>query len=265
MNSLISINSGFMDINPIDLIWFLKDKSSYIKGIEIYINNNIEKEKKYLEDLVYACLNNDFILSIHGESNMDKELQIKYLKEIEKYSDILGYQINVTLHPLFHSDKENSINDTIDYMNYITDNIDNTKIKICLENLNYMYKQDRLHKEDIANIILNNENLFMTYDIGHEIIDNGDIININNYLINEISNIHIHTFDYEYDLGYDHKPIFKNDKNWEKILKAITYLKINKYEGNIVFEYALTACEGNDFLEKLETYLRSIDFISEMF
>jgi hypothetical protein len=35
----------------------------------------------------------------------------------------------------------------------------------------------------------------MTYDIGHEIIDNGNITDVNEFLFEKISNIHIHTYN----------------------------------------------------------------------
>ena len=49
-------------------------------------------------------------------------------------------------------------------MNYITDNIDNNKIIISLENLeNYNnYKDIRLGIDDINDIVANNENIYLT-------------------------------------------------------------------------------------------------------
>ena len=187
------------------------------------------------------------------------------MKILEKISNILEYPINVVMHPKCCEEKKESIIATANYIDSIMDSIDLNKINISLENLNNINSDDRLNKEDITSIILNREQLYMTYDIGHEIIDNGKITDINKYLLNKISNIHIHTFNEVYSGGYDHKPIYKNDKHWNLIMKGIEFLKINNYKGPIVFEYDLYACYGKTVKEKIVNYCESIDYICERF
>ena len=258
MKSLISVNKKFMDINPRKLVELIL-KSKYTKGIEIFINNN-EIEWKYLDDLVFEIKKNNLVLQIHGDSTLSLIEQIKYLKKIEKYSEYLNYPIVVTLHSIYDSDINMSIKKTIEYLQDIVNNIDNNKIIISLENLNDIKDYDRLEKELITPIILNDEKVYFTYDIGHEIINYGKIIDLNKYLIDEIKNIHIHTMN---DRGMDHMPIYKNDINWELIIKSLAYLINNNYSGNIVYEYDLNRCNGNNIIEKITDYLSSIDFVSE--
>lgn len=46
-------------------------------------------------------------------------------------------------------------------------------------------------------------------------------------------------------------------------MKTITLLKINKYDGPIVFEYDLYACNGENLTDKIIDYAKSIDFVAE--
>ena len=258
MKSLISVNKKFMEVNPKKLVEMIEN-TKYVKGIEIHINKENELEVKYLNDLVFEIKRKNLILQIHGNSNLSIEDQIVFLRKIEEYSDYLGYKIVITLHPIYDEDKEKSIIKTSNYMNEIIDRIDNNKLVICLENLNDMYSLDRLEKESITPVILNNELLYFTYDLGHELIDHGNITNLNKYMIEEIRNVHIHTNN---DIDTDHMPIYKNDKYWSQLLKGIVFLINNNYQYNIVYEYDLYKCYGNSIEEKIIDYLNSIDFVS---
>ena len=259
MKSLMSINNKFMEVSPKNLALMIT-KSEYTKGIEIYVDINVEEEVNYLDELIYELKRNDLILQIHGNSELPLERQLEYFKKIESYSDYLGYPIVVTLHSLFDEDKDQSLKKTVDYMGNLINKIDNNKIIICLENLNDTPGLDRLEKEYITPIILNDESLYFTYDIGHEIADHGNVTNLNGYMIEEIRNVHIHTSDKK---GNDHMPIYENDDNWEDVLKGILFLVNNKYEYNIVYEYNLLECHGKTIEEKINSYLESIDIISK--
>ena len=107
----------------------------------------------------------------------------------------------------------------------------------------------------------------MTYDIGHEISDYGNVINdmINKNTISLISNVHIHSSNSVYNGGFDHKPIFKNDERWNEIIKAILFLKSLHYDKTIVFEYDLLFCPGDTLEDKIVSYCKSIDYVSERF
>jgi sugar phosphate isomerase/epimerase len=168
--------------------------------------------------------------------------------------------IVLTMHSIYDENKDVSINKTVDYISNLLNNIDNEKIIISLENLNDIRGYIRLNKEEIKSTILNDEKIFFTYDIGHEITNYGLITNLDEYMISDIRNVHIHSFD---NKGVDHMPIYKNDIHWNEIIKGILFLKSNDYKYNIVFEYGLEYCKGNNVEEKVIDYLNSIDYVSE--
>lgn len=60
-------------------------------------------------------------------------------------------------------------------------------------------------------------------------------------------------------------PIYKNDKHWNEIIKGLTFLIINDYKYNIVYEYGLEYCNGETIEEKIIDYLKSIDIVSEKY
>lgn len=258
MNSLISINNKFMSITPKELIDLILE-SKYTKGVEAYINIDNDEELKYLDDLVYELKKNNFILQIHGEIETNIDKQLEFIKKLENYSDYLGMPIVITMHTIYDEDKSISLNKTLDYISNLLERIDSNKIIISLENLDDKKDMDRLGKDELREIILNNENLFFTYDIGHEIINYGDITSLDKYVIDKIRNIHMHTNNN----GIDHMPIYKEDINWNSIIKSLLFLKVNNYKYNIVFEYGIEYCIGNTLEEKIKDYLNSIDYISE--
>ena len=200
------------------------------------------------------------ILQIHGAIDLDLEKQIQYIKKLEAYSDYLNIPIVFTLHSIYDDDKNVSIEKTNDYIFNLINNIDNEKIIVCLENLNDDRGLIRLNKEEIEPTILNNEKIYFTYDLGHEIIHYGLITNLDKYMIEEIRNVHIHSNNGK---GIDHMPIYKNDIHWNEILKGLLFLITNNYKYNIVFEYALEFCNGDTIEEKIKDFLNSIDYVSE--
>ena len=264
MKSILSINKKFMLFSPYELIELVKKNSKYIDGFEIYIDYHNENEIRYLKELADYCKIYNYHFQVHGDSSLCLEEQIDFLKLLEQIYDLLGYKINVVLHSINAETNEKSIELTTDYLNEITNQIDNSKLIISLENLNNIPFEERLNINDVLPIVANNEKIFLTYDIGHEIVDYNSVTNIDSNLINLISNVHIHSTNYDiYSGGFDHKPIFKNDINWNNIIKAILFLKNNDYENSIVFEYDLYACPGNNIEEKLISYCDSIDYVSE--
>ena len=119
---------------------------------------------------------------------------------------------------------------------------------------------DRLEKEIIEPIILNDDRLYMTYDIGHEIADWGNVTDVNGYLLSEIRNIHIHTYT---EAGIDHQPIYRDSLHWNEVLKGLLFLINSDYKYNIVYEYDLYECRGETIKDKVIDYLNSIDLVSE--
>ena len=260
MKSLISINSKFMSITPKDLVELILE-SKYTKGVEANINVNDKTALKYLEDLVFELKKNNLILQIHGDIELEYDKQIEYLKILEKYSDYLDMPIVLTFHTIYDEDSNKALKKTIEYISKLISNIDNNKIIICLENLNDIRGFIRLGREEIRTTILNDEMLYFTYDIGHEISDYGNITDLDQYMIEDIRNVHIHSID----KGIDHMPIYKNDIHWNEIIKGLIFLNINNYKYNIVYEYALEYCSGNTIEEKINDYLKSIDYVSERY
>ena len=261
MKSIISINNKFMEISPKKLVELIKG-SKYTKGVEIYVNIDSDFELKYLDDLVFELKNNDLILQIHGNIELEMNSQINYLKKIESYSDYLGYPITLTLHTIYDEDQKVSLEKTTNYMCELFEYIDSSKFIFCIENLNDIKDLDRLNKSDIEPLVLNDERIYFTYDMGHEIADYGSITDLDIYMIDEIRNVHIHTND---GINNDHIPIYRNDKNWDKIIKSLTFLIVNHYKYNIVYEYGLDFCSGNTVEEKIKDYLFSIDLVSEKY
>ena len=256
MRSLISINFKFMDVTPKRLVELINNTKS-VKGVEVNININSSFELKYLEDLVFELKRNNLILQIHANIEDPIEDQLKYIKKLEEYSDYLGYPIVVTFHTIYDEDKEISINKTIDYLSKINSN----KIIICLENLNDIRGYIRIGKDEIRTTILNGERIYFTYDIGHELYDGGDLTNLDEYMIEDIRNIHIHSND----RVEDHRPIYKNDMYWNELMKVLEFLINKNYKYNIVYEYDLYDCKGNESEDKIIDYLESIDLVSEKY
>ena len=256
MKDLISINNKFMEISPKRLIELINN-SKYTKGIELYINIDKENELIYLDNLVKELKQSNLILQIHGEIYLDINKNIEYIKLLEKYSDYLNYPIVYTIHSINDIDKDISKEKTNNYIKELINNINTNKIIICLENLNIYNGEKRLTKEDIKNIIIDN-NIYLTYDIGHEIIDYKKTLPIDKELIDRIRNVHIHS----YKDNIDHIPIYENDININEIIRTISILKNNNYKYNIVYEYGLEYCNGLTKEEKIKDYLYSIDLVS---
>ena len=260
MKNLISINSKFMILEPKELVKMIL-KFKYTEGVEVFINYDSNFEKKYLENLVIELKRNNLVLQVHGDINLEYKKQLNYIKQLEKYSDYLEYPIVLTLHSIYNEDKNESLNKTIEYIEYLINNTNNN-ILFSLENLNDLEDKFRLGKEDISSAILNIDKLFFTYDIGHEIANHGNVIDLSELLVRKIRNVHIHSNN---DKGNDHIPIYKNDRYWNEITKGISYLIKKKYQYNIVYEYGLDYCRGKTNEDKIIDYLKSIDYVSKKY
>ena len=266
MKSIISINRKFMGYTPYELINLIKQNSKYVDGFEISINYHNEQEFEYLKELANYCKINNLHFQVHGNSSLSIEEQITFLKMLENISDYLEYKINVVLHSIKADTNEESIKLTTEYLTEVVNQIDNNKLIISLENLNDIPEEDRLNIKDVMPIVANDERIFLTYDIGHELDDFNNEVGFDSSLIPLLSNVHIHTMSYDlYHDGFDHNPIFKHDINWNILLKAILFLKNNNYDKSIVFEYDLNVCPGDTVEEKIISYCKSIDFVSERF
>lgn len=260
MKSLISINSLFMSLSPKELVHLILE-SKYTKGVEACIDASNVNELKYLDELAFELQKNHLILQIHGEIMLDMDKQLEFFKKIEEYSDLFHEPIIVTMHSFCDEDSKLAIEKTVEYLSFLMKSIDCNKVVLCLENLNDTKEFTRLGKEEIQTTILNDEKIYFTYDIGHEIADFGQITDLDSYMIEEIFNVHLHSDN----KGVNHLPIYKNDPHWNEILKALTFLINHHYAHNIVYEYGLPNCRGNTAEEKVKDYLESIDFVSERY
>ncbi len=262
MKSIMSVNVfKFMPVSPKRLVELIKE-SKYTKGVEVYLDCNKEDELKYLDDLVYELYRNDLILQIHGDVEWDYDKQLKFVKKLEEYSSYLGYPIVYTLHTIYDEDLEASLSKTIDYISKLLSEIDESKITVCLENLNCVRGYTRLNKEGIKKYVINDEKLYFTYDIGHVIADYGNITDLDVYMMEDVRNVHIHSHD---GMGNDHMPIYKEDTYWNSIMKGLTFLILNNYQYNIVYEYDLNFCRGDSTEDRIKDYLASIDYVSQKY
>lgn len=262
MKILISISSKFFEKQPEELIKLLKkhDSKRIIKGFEICVNFNNEEEREYMKQLCYLCKKESYIFQIHG-MNLDYINQFKYMDFVNELTKILQKSIDIVIHPIVQNDIEKSIIESKEYFNRIINYIEREKynINIGIENLNYL-GIPRPNKNDILPILREINNLNFTYDMGHEIIDNRNISNLDSFTLNKINNIHIHTFKNK----LDHQPIgFTNDgsKKWEECLK---YLKSIKYGKSVVLEYDFYTL-GDSYEERLINYIKSANIVNNYY
>lgn len=263
MKCLMSINPKFMEFSPKDLVELIKENSNYVDGFEVYINIDEENQIDYLKELSHECKKNNLHFQVHGESTLPIKKQKKYFNILNEISDYLKNKINVVIHPITCDTILNSIEATTKYIEDLLSIVDLNKVIISLENLNDYEQEDRLSTAEVLPIIANNDDLYFTYDIGHEIAENGYLTNIDKVFIPKISNVHIHTVNSIYSDGYDHKPIYKDDKYWNDIITSLNFLKINHYKKSIVFEYDLYVCPGENLSQKIISYAKSIEFVAE--
>lgn len=263
MKILMSVNYKFMNVTPKDLLEIIHMHNSKLDGFEVCINANSESEIKYLKELAFEAHRDNLILQMHGTIYNDEATNYRYLDIINDISIIMQTNINIVYHPIYNESKEESRNISTMFLsnllNYIS--LKNYKITLSLENLNDTIKQDRLNKDDLVPILEKLPNLKFTYDIGHELIDYGNITDLNSVLKERLNNVHIHTFHNT----YDHQVMTDDDIHKESWIKGITYLKVINYSGAMVLEYDLNSFWFDTLQEKIIGYLASIDRITEYF
>ena len=159
MKSLISINRKFMDLNIRDLVDSVL-RSKYIKGFELFLNAESGFEIEYLYNLLYEVKRNNLILQVHSDINVDYETQLDFLKQLEQCSNYLGEQLVVVFHSIYDEDINESLRKTAEYLGNLINNVDNSKLAICLENLNSTKDKIRLGKNEIREILSRDKNSF---------------------------------------------------------------------------------------------------------
>ncbi|MDD8049695.1 MAG: hypothetical protein PHH04_08935 [Thomasclavelia sp.] len=264
MKILLSLNDKFTKRTPRDLINLIQenDVSNSIQGFEIYLNLDNNEEVKYFEEFINLSIKNNYLIQFHSIQTEDIDKQKQYLDFYNEIAKKLEYPLKVVFHSFDIGNIEENINYTSKYMadllNYIYTNKFNLMLSI--ENLNAR-DNNRLNKEQIIRIIANNNDLMFTYDIGHEILSYGNIIDLNEILISKLVNVHLHTFLYD----NDHKSLYSKDPNKSKWIKAILYLKSLNYNETIVLEYDLYDMIGESYEEKLFNYIESAETIKSYF
>jgi sugar phosphate isomerase/epimerase len=249
MKKIMSINHKFFNVSPEELILMSKNK---IDGFEIYVRSN--QEFDYLNKLAKLCKKENIYLQVHG--NIEENKILEYLDEMNKISSILGYTINIVFHSKMSINVSKSIEKTMETFEKIFSYINekNLNILISIENLNSVAKIKRLNKQEIIPILNHFKNLYFTYDIGHELIEKGNIVDLDNICKERIINTHIHS----YRGKLDHQFIKENDKHINELNIAFNFLKKIKYDGCYVFEYDLYKAKGNSDKEKIEYFIKMI-------
>lgn len=256
MNILLALNYKLFETQP-DILVKKIENIKEISGFEIFIDINKKIEKDYLSRMAYLCKEKNLILQIHSSITIDEEIN-EHLDFYNEISKIYDKPINIVNHP-FKSDsiyiaqeKTNILFSKI--LNYIYEK--QYRLNYSIENLNSEQGDMRLSKKYLIPILSNNQDLYFTYDIGHEIMEYGEIVDLREIFIDRLINIHLHTFDYL----NEHKPITKNDVYKSKWVKAINYLKQIGYNGNIVLEYDVNLL-GTNFDEKINNYIEAAKFM----
>lgn len=255
MELLLYIDNKILGISPDNLINNIL--STGIKGFEVSFDIFSYIEANYLKRLAELCKKNKLKLQVHAHIHDNIEKQLDFYQEV---SIIYGNNINIVNHPVsseniyLAQEQTNILFSKI--LNYIY--IKQYNLLISIENLSSRVNTIRLSKKLLLPILSNNEDLYFTYNIGNEIKDYGKIIDLQKLFIERLNNVHIYTFD----LKSNHKAITKNDPIKMNIIKGLTYLKQNDYNGTLVLDYDFSLF-GDNNEQRLKEYIESAKFILE--
>lgn len=256
MKYLISI--AWRSLENITIEEFIKILSKHknkIDGIELSTKNYFDMFKT-----LQFCILNNLIFQCHTPKLPDENKIFEYLDDVNKLSIVYNKSINVVLHPLENDDFEVSILETINYIKEIISYIkhNNLNIIISLENLNFHHNRKRINVNEIDQILIKEETLKFTYDIGHDIFDNQTNTKLTKIQKQKINNLHLHNINE----NKDHQIINSNKKNIKYIKKALTDAK--KYTNKIVLEVGIDFYKGENYQEKIINYINSIEEIKNI-
>ena len=252
MNLVLYLDSKSFCLSPDYMVKAIKD--THIKGFEVSIDIYNDDDKIYLETLARLCKENNLILQIHAHITDDIETQLDYYGNI---ANIYG-KLNILNHPIssdniyLSQEKTNKMFSKILY--YIKAKKYN--IEFSVENLSSRKGSVRLSKNMLLPILVNNEDLKFTYNIGNEFRDFNKINDVNPLFINRMNNVHIYSFDYK----NIHKPIVKEDLTSTTILKELMHLKNTLFDGTLVLDYDFDLL-GMTSTEKIENYISNAEEI----
>lgn len=264
MNILLSINKKFFGINPNELISNIMkyDTKNNIKGLEVNVNNIEEQE--YLKELAKVATRNNYIINLHAPNCEQIDEYKKYLDFSLEIAKINKRKINIVLHPITCDNDNESIMVTgkivSELLNYIKSNKYNNFLELSLENLNDLDGYHRLKKEQLIDILKQNNDLQFTYDIGHELADDKYESNILPVFKEKINNIHIHSNKNNID-HYPLVDIFSEEMSIT--INLLNELLVENGDVTIVMEYALDYIDGVNFDEKFHNFVGFSNVISD--
>lgn len=257
MKLLLSIGKMILDKLTAEKIFELinkYDENKYVSGIEL-----MTKDYNYLFCFANKCKEKKLIFQCHAPVFENYIEMSEYLTNIDEISRKLECEINI----VFHSVEMKNVVDSISSTNKFIEEIikikekNNLKIKISLENLNFLNNTKRINVDDIDIILDINPQINYTYDMGHDIFDNYNVSKMSELQKERLNNVHIHYYiDKE-----DHYPITKEKTDLEIIEKGFNILREAKYNGNVVLEYGIDFMKGNTYEEKLIDYIKSFKII----
>lgn len=220
-------------------------------------------------DVLKKCANlakkNKMLFRCHYPYNIFKEAEVrKYLNCIDEIAKTLRYKVNVVFHSDIEGDTmEEKIEATIENMSKITKYINkyNLDVTVSLENLNYRHEVKRINMDKIDNVLSECEDIYFTYDVGHDFFDNKKVSELSQLQKERINNVHIHSVVE----NKDHNPIKKTTKELEELRKAVNNLKELDYQGPIVLEYGTNFLDGERIEEVIINFVKLFIEFNEMF
>ena len=265
MNFLISLNgrmfSKYSAPQLMDILTNL-DVNKVIDGAEIYMDMTNEEEKEYCLKLVKIMKDNNWIIQVHSADMylLEEKVIEQYLKYYNEIALIYDNKIKLTIHPDTESSRYESIQNTIKIFKHINKYVykNNLNLEILVENLNELHGTYRCNIYQVYEIIDKLMIDGITFDMGHYVYDySNDYTDLGTEHISKIRNIHIH--DINEDNRTDHYPFYFNNVKIQEIIK---YLNIINYKECIVLEYGLEYLEGETFEDKIDEYIKQIEYVS---
>lgn len=257
MQFLLSINDYFYP--EFDYLWldyFIKcDIYNKVSGCEINSVLADKKEKEYILKLIDKIKHWRIQFHAPHKSNTPSD----YTDILNFYEDIsqkVGYKLNVTFHPIeSYPTVSQNIEGTKIIMQGICNLVEKNRIgiNVCLENLNKSIGRVRCNLDDIYQI-LDIENVNLTWDIGHQVVDGNCNYSLNEKYIGKLNNIHIHDV-----LKSEHYPFYFDKTN---LNKCFDYLHNINYDGPMVAEIGLNCLESTSFEERIAEYVKNIYILS---
>lgn len=233
------------------------ENKKYVDGIEIATT-----DYEAMEYCLRYMMKNNKIFCLHCPKYMnDVELK-KYLDNANKLAKIYGKKINIVFHSIEQENLKNSISKTIEYIDDILKYINNNNYEliVSLENLNYHEDIKRINMSLIDNVLKEFNDIYFTYDIGHDIYDNIKFSKFTTIQKEKLNNIHIHNIKN----NEDHHVIKSNCESILELQKFMKYLKDIKFDGTIIKEEAIDRFSGDNLKEQLNSYIDSFKVIDDL-